>query len=237
MSMTGARILERFGPFANKSGQLRKEVRDFFARPNLCSILVRPIIRTWEKEESNPLAAVWAAFTSSGTGAQPMILRKKSNARRQTGSATVELVVALPVMVGLMLGIWEVGRLVEVQQIMSNAAREGVRQAATGNYTAAQVTTIVNNYLTNAGINNSGSNVYIYNLTQDPTPTSGQASDDPTAANQLEHLHLILTLPFSNVKWAVVNKKMTSVTTITATADFDCLKDKPLTVDSTLPSG
>ncbi len=163
--------------------------------------------------------------------------RTGHRSRRRPGTASVELAAVLPVLVGLMLGIWEVGRLIEVQQIMTNAAREGVRQASTGNYTAAQITTIVNNYLTCAGINNSGSKVYVYNLTSDPSPSSGQASDDPSAANQLDHLRVILTLPFSNVKWAFVNKKMTSVTTITATADFDCMKDQPLVVDSSLPGG
>jgi Flp pilus assembly protein TadG len=136
-----------------------------------------------------------------------------------------------------MLGIWEVGRLIQVQQILTNAAREGVRQASTGNHNVASITTIVNNYLTAAGINNSGSTVTIYNLTQDPTPASGAASDDPTAANQLDHLRVIVTLPFSNVKWATVTRKMTSITTLTATADWDCMRDQPLVVNPALPPG
>jgi len=166
-----------------------------------------------------------------------MHVRVHEKAKRRAGSATVELAFVLPILVSLLLGIWEVGRLIEAQQILTNAAREGVRQASTGNVTVAQMTTIVNNYLTAAGLNNAGSTVTIYNLTQDPTPAVGQASDDPTQAVQLDHLHVIVTLPFSNVKWAVVNRKMTSVTTIVAYADFDSMVDKPLVVNPALPSG
>ncbi len=156
---------------------------------------------------------------------------------RRPGTATVELACVLPIIVSLLLGIWEVGRLIEAQQILTNAAREAVRQASTGNATVAQLTTLVNNYLTAAGINNANSTFKIYNLTQDPNPGAGQASDDPTAASQLDHLHVIVTLPLSNVKWAVVNRSMTSITTITAYADFYSMVDQPLVVNSTLPTG
>ena len=41
----------------------------------------------------------------------------------------------------LMLGTWEVGRMVEVSQILNNAVREGGRSASTGQYTNSQVQT------------------------------------------------------------------------------------------------
>jgi len=56
-----------------------------------------------------------------------------ANARtsRRTGAAAVEMtVVMLYVMVPLMVGTWEMGRVVQVQQIVGNAAREGARLAA-----------------------------------------------------------------------------------------------------------
>lgn len=165
-----------------------------------------------------------------------MIMRRHGQAKR-LGSASVELGFILPILVSLLLGIWEVGRLVEAQQILTNAAREGVRQASTGNVTVAQMTTIVNNYLTAAGLNNANSTVTIYNLTQDPNPANGQTSDDPTQANQLDHLHVIVTLPLSNVKWVIVGQSMTNVTTLTAYADFDSMVDQPLVVNPALPTG
>ena len=37
------------------------------------------------------------------------------------------------IMVPLMIGLWEMGRVVQVQQIVANAAREGARMAAQAN--------------------------------------------------------------------------------------------------------
>lgn len=49
------------------------------------------------------------------------------------GVAAIELAfVTMLLVIPLMLGIWEVGRLVQVQQIVSNAAREGARLSAQG---------------------------------------------------------------------------------------------------------
>ena len=47
------------------------------------------------------------------------------------GVAAVETAVVLTfVLVPLMIGIWEMGRLIQVQQIVANSAREGARLAA-----------------------------------------------------------------------------------------------------------
>src|SRR5690242_10343121 len=63
-------------------------------------------------------------------------------ARSRPGAAAVEFAVVLPLIVLLLLGTWEVARLVQVHAILSNAVREGARLAAqgqiinvTGNYT------------------------------------------------------------------------------------------------------
>ncbi len=64
------------------------------------------------------------------------------------GAASVELALVLTfVLVPILLGIWEVGRMVEVQQNLYNAVREGGRQASTGQKTIAQVQQTVVNYL------------------------------------------------------------------------------------------
>jgi Flp pilus assembly protein TadG len=48
--------------------------------------------------------------------------------------AAVELVVLMPLLVGLLAGLWEVGRIVMVNNIMDNATREGCRLAISGGY-------------------------------------------------------------------------------------------------------
>jgi Flp pilus assembly protein TadG len=159
----------------------------------------------------------------------------RPTAQRRTGTAVVELAVVLPILALLLVGIWELGRMVQVQQVLSNAAREGARRAATGTRTIADVDTAVKNYLAAAGFNTNGYTLKIINVTQNPSPAPGAPSDDPTAANQLDHLRITVTLPFNNVKWAFLNQ-ITSSSTLSATIDWYCMKDQPLVVDPTMPS-
>ena len=56
----------------------------------------------------------------------------RANRRFRRGVAAVEAALLLPLALLLMLGTWEVGRMVEVSQILNNAAREGGRSASTG---------------------------------------------------------------------------------------------------------
>ena len=64
----------------------------------------------------------------------------------------VDCALALLLVVLLLLGLLEVGRLVQVTQIMENAAREGARQASSGQKTYDDVTTTVTNYLNNVAV-------------------------------------------------------------------------------------
>lgn len=52
---------------------------------------------------------------------------------RRAGVAAVEFAVVMNlVLVPMMIGLWEMGRAVHVQQVVSNAAREGARLASQG---------------------------------------------------------------------------------------------------------
>lgn len=58
------------------------------------------------------------------------MLRRRSPIRRR-GTATVELaLVMIFIVVPLILGLWEMGRYVQVQQMVANSSREGARMAA-----------------------------------------------------------------------------------------------------------
>src|SRR3954471_20514720 len=52
--------------------------------------------------------------------------------RSRAGAAAVEFAVVLPLIFLLLIGTWEVARLVQVHAILSNAAREGAQIAAQG---------------------------------------------------------------------------------------------------------
>ena len=41
------------------------------------------------------------------------------------GAAAVEFAVILPLLLFMVVGLWEVGRLIQISQVVSNAAREG----------------------------------------------------------------------------------------------------------------
>lgn len=161
-----------------------------------------------------------------------MILRlKKSN---RPGAAAVEFAIVLPILLLLITGIWEVGRMIEATQVLSNAAREGVRCAAAGNKTVGDVDLVVFNYIKAAGFTTTGYTMKVYNLTANPTPLPSAPSDDPSTAAQLDHLRVYVTLPFNNVKWVFLSQ-ITNVTTLKSQADWVVMRDQPLVVDSTMP--
>lgn len=117
----------------------------------------------------------------------------------RSGTAAVELAVIAPLVIALLVGLLEVGRMVQVNEIISNAAREGARNASTGVNTYANVQTVVQNYLTNAGITNqTGLVINVYDVTQG---NSGPQFN-PANAAYLDQLQVTVSLPYSNVQLA-----------------------------------
>jgi len=136
--------------------------------------------------------------------------------------------VVLPLLVVLLIGIWEVGRIVEVQQLLTNAVREGGRQASTGVKTTSEVKDAVVRYLQVNGITSvSASDVTVTHITS-------SARSDPTAANQLDQFRVTVTIPFSSVRWVILNQ-ITSASTLSASADWYSMRDIPITVNASIP--
>jgi Flp pilus assembly protein TadG len=158
---------------------------------------------------------------------------------RRSGAAAIEFALLAPlVLVPILLGVWEVGRRVEVQQLIDNAAREGARQAAictllhpttpTTRYTyASDVQSTGTNYLTRNGLTATGINVQVSNL-------SHPSAADPYLASQLDQLQVTVQLPFNNVKWVVLGS-ITGVTTLNAQVTWYSMRDINVTVSTTLP--
>jgi Flp pilus assembly protein TadG len=153
-------------------------------------------------------------------------LRRRSTRRR--GTAAVELAVVLPLLCLLLVGAWEVGRLVQVKQLLCNAVREGGRQAATGTVSAATVQQYVVNYLTTNGIAVSTSDVTFQNLSQ-------PGLSDPTMAGQMDRLRVSVTVNYSSFRWSMLSQ-ITSVSSLSASADWFSMMDSPLTVNTTIPA-
>jgi Flp pilus assembly protein TadG len=82
----------------------------------------------------------------------------------ESGQALAEIAIALPLLLLMLIGIWEFARAYQIQQVVVNAAREGAREVvlppkADGTGTIANATAVVNKYLASGSI--SGANVEI----------------------------------------------------------------------------
>ena len=86
-----------------------------------------------------------------------------------SGQALAELAIALPVLLLMLVGIFEFARAYQIQQVVVNAAREGARQAVLQGVDADSAEIIVKRYLTSGAINNGEVTVIDTNNTGDPT--------------------------------------------------------------------
>ncbi len=151
---------------------------------------------------------------------------KKIN--RRTGTAAVELAVCLPLLLVILSGLWEVGRMVQAQQIIANAAREGGRRAAAGVVDDATIKQYVATYMTVNGLTGvTASNVTLTNLTS-------SSRNNPKNALQLDQYRITVTVPYSSIRWSSISQ-ITSTNTLTVASDWYSMKDSPITVSTDIP--
>lgn len=138
--------------------------------------------------------------------------------QKRRGVAAVELALLLPFIMILLLGVWEVGRMIIIQQILSNAAREGGRQAATGLQTNAQIEQIVRTYLQNENLPITNVTVTVKNLNAPGTEVKD--------AVQLDPLEVTVTIPVSDIRWSSIRLVTDASTKLTGQAVWRAAKDK-----------
>lgn len=120
--------------------------------------------------------------------------------RKRRGASAVEFAVVAPVFFLVVLGIIEFGRMIMVQQVITNAAREGARIAVLDSATTARVNARVNDYLASANL--SGASITIT-----PNP--------PTNAGFDEAVTVRVDVPFAAVS-ALSRPFLSAGTTLTA---------------------
>lgn len=76
----------------------------------------------------------------------------RTRLRNQRGAALLETAVTLPIILFVSVAIFEFGRAYQVQQVLTNGAREGARIACLPDYTDDQVRTRVRQYLSDGGL-------------------------------------------------------------------------------------
>jgi Flp pilus assembly protein TadG len=135
---------------------------------------------------------------------------ERNEAERRGGTACVEFALILPILLSLVLGILEIGRYIEVRQILMAAAREGARQAASGMMTDAQVVTVVTGYVQAASLPTTNLTVTVEDLTNPGT--------DVSQATTLDNLLVKAQLPYNKVQWSTTSFFLNSGTTIESNA-------------------
>jgi len=96
----------------------------------------------------------------------------RSLRRNHRGSALVEVAITIPILLAILLGIFEFARAWNIQQVVTNAAREGARVAVVPTATTALIQTAVENHLTAANVDVSGATISIFNTTVPGDPDS-----------------------------------------------------------------
>lgn len=167
------------------------------------------------------------------------MVRISRHSRKRRGAVAVEAAIILPLLVGVMFGIWEVGRMVQIQQIMTNAAREGARLASGGYVngdpvTAAEAKQAVCDYLTGAGFPSTAVSGAVVTLTNQ----SSHSWNDPSDAQPLDAFQISLTIPsgapFDSLRLSSFNL-ITSTNSLSVTVNWRSMKDSLIVVSSSLP--
>lgn len=179
-----------------------------------------------------------------------MRLSTKNTARIRRGVAAVEFAVTVPLLLMLLLGIWELGRIINVQIILNNAARDGARLGAqasivtsTGAYTqihynsgTPQIVNSIKAYLSAAGITNQTGLQIEFTFTT-PAVSGGTldnlTTDDPYLGVKNQQFRVRVTIPYDNVRWTSLS--LINPNNLTAETCWSVLVDDPFTVNTTLP--
>ncbi len=106
--------------------------------------------------------------------------------RKRRGASVVEFALVAPVFFLLVFGMIEYGRMVMVQQVLTNATREGARRAVLDGATTNEVKTAVEDYLESSTITGA-------TVTVSPNPPSSAESGDPVTVT--------VTIGFNQVSW------------------------------------
>jgi Flp pilus assembly protein TadG len=74
--------------------------------------------------------------------------------RSERGNALIETAITIPILLLLMVGIFEVGRAYETWQVLTNAAREGARMSVTPNSDPDTAEALVRQYMSEGELGN-----------------------------------------------------------------------------------
>ena len=88
---------------------------------------------------------------------------KPDTRERERGQAMVETAIVIPILLVLMVGIFEVGRAYETWQVLTNAAREGARMSVTPSSVEATTTALIRKYMADGQLTKSATATVVVN--------------------------------------------------------------------------
>jgi Flp pilus assembly protein TadG len=107
--------------------------------------------------------------------------------KNRRGAAAVEFAIVAPLFVTMVFGMVEFGRMIMVQQVLTNASREGARMAVLDGATTSSVQSAVQTYLQNAGVPNA--------------PPAEVSPSPPSSAGYGEPVTVTVSVNFNQVSW------------------------------------
>ena len=176
------------------------------------------------------------------------------------GAAAVELAVCLPLLVVILTGMWQVGRITEVQQVVWNSAREAARDASLGQDTLPTVAANLLTYLQSAEPRAFGqghstsmiapvvslpahttgytcwdntSNKELFTMTFSDLTTTG--TTDPTGMSQLDLYNIGVQVPFNSIALSTV-VAVSGISRLNVSVTWASMVDSPFQIAPYLPA-
>lgn len=179
---------------------------------------------------------------------------------RRSGQAAVEFAACLPLVLLILSGVWEVGRITEVQQVMWNSCREASRDASLGQDNLATVASNLRTYLTSAEptafppshstsmiapVVTLPANTYGYTCWDNTsnremftitfTDLTNTSVTDPTGMSQLDVYQLGVQAPYKSIAISPLSQ-ITSTTRLSVTSTWAAMVDSPFQITASLPA-
>ena len=179
---------------------------------------------------------------------------------RRHGVAAVEFAVCLPLMCLILTGLWEVGRITQVAEVMWNSAREAARDSSLGQDKLPIVTTNLLTYLQSAEPTAFGQGhltTVIAPVISLPANTTGYTCwdstanrelftmtftdltqpsvTDPTGMSQLDVYQIGVQVPYSSIRLSPV-AQVTNMSRLSVTVTWASMVDSPFQITPYLPA-
>ncbi len=192
-----------------------------------------------------------AKCVTNGSGA------KKGHRR---GGSAVEYAACLPLMLMILSGLWEVGRMAEVQEVLWNSARETARDSSLGQDNLQTVAGNLLVYLQSAektAFPSGHSTSMIAPVVSMPANTTGYTCwdnttnkelftitfkdltntsiTDPTAMSQLDVYQIGVQVPYSSIQWTTL-VPVSGATRLSVSVSWASLVDSPFQIAPNLPA-